>query len=777
MEELFKVLVVDDDEVDRMTVRRALKTGKVPVELHEAGDCTEALVALKQQAFDCAIVDYCLPDGDGLSLVQKVREAGMKMALIVLTGQGDEQIAVDLMKAGASDYLSKSRVGPDSLCRSLRNAIRIHRAEIEAELANQKLKESEERYRLVLQGSNDGIWDWDLEKNEIYWNDRFFEIIGLSRGDFSGTLEAFYEQLHPEDGPRIKEAFSAHFNAGVEYNVEFRIRHASGHYRYCTCRGKAQRNQQGTPVRIAGIISDITERKRAENELVKQHRRSQLFAELTLKIRQSLQIEEILQTTVEEVRQLLQADRVLIYQIEANGSGTVVTEAVVPGCMAIVGQNIVDPCFKNDYLEKYAAGRVGAIGDLSSSKVQDCHRDFLQRFGVKANLAVPILRSEQSSNNTSNKNQLWGLLIAHQCGKTRQWTPFEIDLLKQLADQVSVALWQAQLLEKETQQRQQLSVQNAALEQAIKELQKTQAQLIQSEKMSGLGQMVAGVAHEINNPVTFIYGNITPAQEYIEDLLNLLQLYQQYYPLPVEAIQEALEDLDLEFLMADLNKLLSSMKVGADRIRQIVMSLRNFARLDEATMKPVDIHEGLDNTLLLLQHRVEGKDGKPSIKIVKEYGNLPKVECYANQLNQVFMNILNNAIDAIEMAAGEWGLAIGKNGASHPVVYAESPQINIHTCTMDDQTVEIRISDNGIGMTEEVRRRLFDPFFTTKPVGKGTGLGLAISYQIIVDKHGGNLECVSMPERGAEFIIAIPICQHPSTLQHRGESCPMFIGT
>ncbi|MCT7950132.1 PAS domain-containing protein [Ancylothrix sp. C2] len=776
MEELFKVLVVDDDEVDRMTVRRALKSGKVRVEFHEAGNCAEAFEALKEQAFDCAVFDYCLPDGDGLSLVRKVREAGIKMALIVLTGQGDEQIAVDLMKAGASDYLSKSRVAAESLCRSVRNAIRIHRAEIEAELANQKLKESEERYRLVLQGSNDGIWDWDLEKNEIYWNDRFFEIIGVARNQFGGTLEAFYEQLHPADRPRIQEAFSAHFNTGVEYNVEFRIRHASGHYRYCTCRGKAQRNHEGYPVRIAGIISDITEGKLAEKEVLKQHRRSQLFAELTLKIRQSLQIEEILQTTVEEVRQLLQADRVLIYQIEGNGSGTVVTEAVVPGCMAIVGKKIFDPCFKEDYLQKYAGGRVRAIGDLNSSKMQPCHIKLLEKFGVKANLVVPILGSEQTRNDPSNKNPLWGLLIAHQCTKTRQWTQFEIDLLKQLADQVSVALWQAQLLEKETQQRQQLSEQNAALEQAIKELQKTQAQLIQSEKMSGLGQMVAGVAHEINNPVTFIYGNITPAQEYIEDLLNVLQLYQQYYPMPVGAIQEALEELDLDFLMTDLDKLLSSMKVGADRIRQIVMSLRNFARLDEATMKPVNIHEGLDNTLLLLQHRVEEKEGKPAIKIVKEYGNLPKVECYANQLNQVFMNILNNAIDAIEMAAGEWGLAISKNGGSHPIVYAESPLINIRTCTVDDERVEIRISDNGIGMKEEVRRRLFDPFFTTKPVGKGTGLGLAISYQIIVDKHGGNLECVSMPEKGAEFIIAIPICQHPSTLQNPGESCPVFIG-
>ncbi|HEY9808639.1 MAG TPA: GAF domain-containing protein [Halomicronema sp.] len=771
MEELFKVLVVDDDQVDRMTVRRALKTGKIPVELHEAEDCAKALEVMKKESFDCAIVDYCLPDGDGLSLVKKVRDAGMKMALIVLTGQGDEQIAVDLMKAGVSDYLSKSRVGPESLCRSIRNAIRIYRAEVEAELATQKLKESEERYRLVLQGSNDGIWDWDLEKNEIYWNDRFFEIIGVSRGEFKETLEAFYEQLHPDDRPHVQKSFSDHFNTGVEYNVEFRILHTLGQYRYCTCRGKAQRNQQGVPVRISGVISDITEGKLAQNELLKQHKRSQLVAELTLKIRQSLQIEEILQTTVEEVRQLLQADRVLIYQIKENGGGTVVTEAVVPGYMTVVGKNIIDPCFKDKYLDQYAKGRVRAIDDLSSSDVQPCHKELLQQFEVKANLVVPILSSEKSG----KSNQLWGLLIAHQCESTREWTQFEIDLLKQLADQVSVALWQAQLLEKETQHRQELAEQNSALETAIKQLQKTQAQLIQSEKMSGLGQMVAGVAHEINNPVTFIYGNITPAQEYIQDLLNLLQLYQEYYPLPVAAIEELLEELDLEFLKTDLNKLLFSMKVGADRIRQIVMSLRNFARLDEATMKPVNIHEGLDNTLLLLQHRVEAKEGKPAIKIVKEYGNLPKVECYANQLNQVFMNILNNAIDSLEKTFDDGELTRVKNGNFSSIVSTQCPQINIHTSTSDNQRVEIRIYDNGSGMTEEVRRRLFDPFFTTKAVGKGTGLGLAISYQIVVEKHGGILDCISSPGKGAEFIIKIPIYQDCSTMQHKGDSCPVII--
>lgn len=285
----------------------------------------------------------------------------------------------------------------------------------------------------------------------------------------------------------------------------------------------------------------------------------------------------------------------------------------------------------------------------------------------------------------------------------------------------------------------QLKQQAQQLQDTLHELQQAQAQLVQSAKMSSLGQLVAGVAHEINNPVSFIYGNVKYADEYVQTLLQLLQLYQQQYPEPTQEIYTYLEKVDLDFLAHDLKKLLQSMKVGAERIREIVRSLRNFSRLDEAEMKAVNIHEGLDNTLLILQNRCKANASHPGITVIRDYGKLPAVECYAGQLNQVFMNILANAIDALEA----------------PEQPQPQPCIQIRTTALPNHWVVIQITDNGPGMSETVQQRLFDPFFTTKPVGKGVGLGLAISYQII-EKHGGRLKCHSCPGTGTEFTIEIP---------------------
>lgn len=330
------------------------------------------------------------------------------------------------------------------------------------------------------------------------------------------------------------------------------------------------------------------------------------------------------------------------------------------------------------------------------------------------------------------------------------------------------------------------------LEQILRELQQTQIHLIQSEKMSYLGQLVAGVAHEINNPVSFIYGNITPASEYAEDLLGLLRLYQEHYPDPTPEVQKEIAAIDLDFLMEDLPRVLSSIKVGAERICDIVLSLRNFSRLDGA-MNKVDIHEGIDSTLMILRNRLKAQPSRPEIQVIKAYGNLPTIECYAGQLNQVFMNILTNAIDALEgfqelkveeglkvLAASFSGFPKGREGwkvdssnqssnlppAKEQIPTEEQPAtpfIRIRTELGDNNQVVIRIADNGPGMREEVRSRIFDPFFTTKPIGKGTGLGLSISYQIVVEKHCGQLHCISQQGQGTEFVIEIPLCQGECT--------------
>ncbi len=328
----------------------------------------------------------------------------------------------------------------------------------------------------------------------------------------------------------------------------------------------------------------------------------------------------------------------------------------------------------------------------------------------------------------------------------------------------------AALRQSELQSRKQAT----QLEQALNELRQTQAQLVQTEKMSSLGHLVAGVAHEINNPINFIYGNINPAQQYITDLLDLIQLYQQVYPNPAPIIQAEITRIDLEFVKQDLPQLLRSLQMGTNRIRQIVLSLRNFSRLDESAMKAVNIHEGIDNTLLILQNRLKAKSNCPEIRLVKQYGDLPLVECYAGQLNQVFMNILSNAIDALEEAWQQQGTTRWQESDTHrqtaevgsqqtidnwkTAVQSDfKPTIWIQTeCTPSDRAL-VRIRNNGPSIPPNVLARLFDPFFTTKPVGKGTGLGLYISYQIITETHAGVLKCISQPNQGVEFWIEIPI--------------------
>jgi signal transduction histidine kinase len=295
-----------------------------------------------------------------------------------------------------------------------------------------------------------------------------------------------------------------------------------------------------------------------------------------------------------------------------------------------------------------------------------------------------------------------------------------------------------------------LQQQARQLEAAFEELNHTQSQMVQSAKMSALGQMVAGVAHEINNPIGFIHGNLSHVEHYSQDLLRILAAYQQHYPQPPPALQAELEALDLDFLHEDFCKILQSMRVGSDRIIKIVLSLRNFARLDESDLKSVNLHEGIDSTLMILQHRLKANAERPAIIVVKHYGELPLLECYAGQLNQVLMNLLTNAIDALEES---------NQDSSFQDIAAHPNQISIGTTTIDANRMQIEIADNGAGMPAAVRSHIFDPFFTTKPIGKGTGLGLSITYQIVTEKHQGQIWCDSVPSQGTKFVIEIPIRQ------------------
>ena len=470
-----------------------------------------------------------------------------------------------------------------------------------------------------------------------------------------------------------------------------------------------------------------------------------LFTVIT-KIRESLDLDTIFKATTTEVRQLLNADRVAVFCLySASGleDDEFVSEDVSPGFKSVVGTKVYDRNFSERYAQLYQQGRIQVVNDLYKAELSDCHIDLLEQFQVRAHIVVPLLKGGAG---TGTPPILWGLLCIHQCSEPRSWSDSEIEFVTQIATQLGVAIQQAELLAQTQYQAQQLSC-------ALLDLQKTQTQLIQTEKMSSLGQLVAGVAHEINNPVNFIYGNITHLGQYAQDLLDMLELYQQHYSNPAPEILDKAEEIDLDFLAEDLPKTLSSMNIGADRIRQMVLSLRNFSRIDQAERKPVDIHEGIDSTLLILQHRLKPTPHSSGIKVIKEYAKLPPVECFAGQLNQVFMNVISNAIDALEQRDESRTLQENKDSPS---------QIMIRTFKVDDNEdglphAVVQISDNGPGMSEAVLSQVFDPFFTTKPVGKGTGLGLSISYQIVVEKHSGVFKCNSYPGQGTEFWIEIPI--------------------
>ncbi|MDK2408614.1 PhnD/SsuA/transferrin family substrate-binding protein [Aphanizomenon sp. PH219] len=420
-------------------------------------------------------------------------------------------------------------------------------------------------FELAVKGSNDGLWDWNLETNEVFFSTRWKEMLGYAEAEIPNLFQEWKQRLHPDDSDRVLTTFRQYFEGQLfTYEQEYRLQHRNGNYLWVLCRGILLRDVWNKPYRMAGSHTDITRRKQAEEEL----RESEL----------------------------------------------------------------------------------------------------------------------------------------------------------------------------------QLKTQTQNLRQALKELQQTQMQLIHSEKMSSLGQLVAGIAHEINNPANFIYGNLNYLEEYVQGLLNIVQTFQQCYPQPLNAVQIAMEKFELGFVSNDLPRLLNSMRVGSERIRDIVHSLRNFSRLDEAEIKAVNIHEGIENTLLILQHRLQRNSHKPTIILNKEYGNLPIVDCSPGQLNQVFMNILSNAIDALE-----------KTITHQPNNFI--PTITIRTNVIDNRWVLIYIADNGLGMGEETKLRVFDPFFTTKPVGQGTGLGLSISYQIVVERHSGKLDFFSEPGKGTEFQIKLPLCR------------------
>ena len=490
---------------------------------------------------------------------------------------------------------------------------------------------------------------------------------------------------------------------------------------------------------VAGVINALLHERQ-----LKESRQNDLIFRLSSQIRESLELNIILTTAVGEIYRTLNVERCCFLWVQTDTDNT-------PRDVSLVSPNLNGLEIVTESRRSHLPPLVGeygknVIGELaqwfsqqSLVQINDVHeladgatKTFLQTHDFASLLAVPVQTRA-------------GYIGAICCGTSqepRTWSDNEVDLLEAVTNQLAIALDQADLYDQSRHAAQLAQDKAQQLETTLGALKQTQLQLIQSEKMSGIGQMMAGVAHEINNPVTFIYGNLEFVQQYTQDLVDMVKLFQRECYSPSPDLQTAIENIDLPFLLEDLPETLNSMTVGTERIRDIVLSLKNFARLDQAYVKAVNVHEGMDSTLLILRHRLKAYDDFPGIKIVKNYGDLPSISCYPSQLNQVFMNLLANAIDVLEIPP-----------------FPQSPKITIDTRQLDVNRIQIRISDNGPGIAAKIRNKLFDPFFTTKEVGKGTGLGLSISYQIITERHNGSLVCQSQLGRGTTFVIELPIEQ------------------
>ncbi|MEG4396420.1 PAS domain S-box protein [Microcoleus sp. BROC3] len=616
-------------------------------------------------------------------------------------------------------------------------ALGIKRKQTEEALATQK-----QTLRAIIDNAPIWVWLTDTKGKMLLVNKTFCESVNVPE-------ERFLAASHSSEilgGEAFAKCMASDVQVGSQdtpFYADEIMQFADGNNHHLEVIKAKVKDANGSTIGLIGLGLDVTKQKESQIQSQQSEARFRKLAEqeallnqLASNIRESLDLDTILATTVQQIRELLQLDRCQFIWYWPDASPPVwavqyeAKNADLPSLLGLVPAGVT-----GSHAERIAKLEIIRVDDCETL-TDPAEREFFRSVGFNSLLDIPLQTSAGKI----------GVICCSDSSSVRCWSDGEVELLVAVGNQLAIAINQAELYTKSVDSARIAQEQAAKLEVTLCELQQAQTQLVQAEKMSSLGQMVAGIAHEINNPVSFIFGNLTYTEEYTTNLMKLVQMYRDEYPEPSPDIQQAIEVLEMDFVLDDLPKMLSSMQVGATRIRDIVRSLRNFSRLDESDMKKVNIHEGIDSTLMILEHRlkvqrvsVAGTEyRRPAIQLVKEYGELPLVECYAGLLNQVFMNIIANAIDVLQQPLENPGI------------------IRIRT-EVEGTLAVIRIADNGAGMTDRVKQRIFDPFYTTKPIGSGTGMGLAISHSIIVEKHKGEIKCFSVVGKGTEFIIEIPI--------------------
>ncbi|MEP0919617.1 ATP-binding protein [Leptolyngbya sp. DQ-M1] len=534
-----------------------------------------------------------------------------------------------------------------------------------------------------------------------YISDRVADLVGVSAAVITKDFAVLENQIDPSDRDRFRESLRKAINRAIPWSFEGRVKQ-----RWIQITAALTEINQSETI-FCGMITEITRYKQSEIRLKKSH--NKLITELSGQVAKLQQSQNLLKCIINNTRASIFAKE---YR---NTNGTYIL-------------------MNREFAHRF---NLDQDRDLGKTDYDFFPPEIAAAFQVADRAAIASGTSIQLEEIEPHEDGLHIAIVVKfplfdETGQAFAIGGIATDITdlkraKEALEQANEVL-ESRVAERTTE----LSQRNAELEATLSSLNQTQTQLIQSERMSSLGQLVAGIAHEVNNPVNFIHGNLRYADAYTRDLIRVIQLYQKHYPELIAEIQHTIDEIDLGFLLDDVARVFASMRTGTTRIQEIVKSLRSFSRLDEAALKTIDINAAIEQTLTLLQHRLKAQH----ITIVKHYGTVAPIDCYAGQLNQVWMNLINNAIDAIETV--------------------ENRTIEIWTDQQSDQTVKVRIRDTGIGISAEIRPRIFDPFFTTKPVGKGTGMGLALSYQTIVEQHRGSIECFPVLPQGTEFIVKLP---------------------